>query len=288
MVKQLEHYAGVYKENDQPSYINSESIRDRGSKYNWQVTPHVHATLFQIFFIESGNVEVKMTEGRVLLATPGIIIIPPGNVHGLIYDPEIVGHVITVDTVYLDDALKPVIHVLRYFKELVCLTEIAGFDSIMSLVHTIHEEIFESREERLFVIQSLIGVLFVQLHRLNTTANLQTSMAGLNEKYFHAFQKNYTSAKPFTRSIPEFAKELHISAVHLNRICHTITGKSTSLLLQEHAVAAAKKLLAHTSLTITEIAYQLNFTDAAYFTRLFKKLTGKTPLHYRKELSAND
>lgn len=287
MVKYLEHYSGLYREDKGSAgelYVRSESVRDRSGLFNWQINPHVHTNLFQLFFITSGFVDVKMTEGTVHLSAPGIIVIPPGNVHGLTYNPEVTGHVLTLDNAYLEEILQPVIHVYNNFNTLICLTELD--EGILSMVRQIDTEIFNNKEDRLFALQSLIGLLFVQLNRLNAQARFQTNMGGLNEKYFHTFHRSYTSSRPFSKSIPDFAKELCISTVHLNRVCHTVAGKSASLLLQEHAVSAAKKLLAHTSYSVSEIAYQLNFADPGYFARLFKKLTGKTPVEFRKELAA--
>lgn len=287
-MKQLAHYSGLYKEDNSTSellYVRSESVRDRSGLFNWQISPHVHSTLFQLFFITSGHVDVKMTECDIHLPAPGIIIIPPGHVHGLTYDPDVTGHVLTLDITYLEHILQPVIHLFRNFSTLVCLSEFSSFEQTMSLVNEIDAEIFNNKPERQFAVQSLIGVLFVQLNREYTQAHFQTSSPGLNEKYFQAFQKSYTTSKLFSKSIPDFARELSISTVHLNRVCHTVAGKSASLLLQEYAVASAKKLLAHTSYSVSDIAYQLNFTDPGYFARLFKKLTGKTPVAFRKDLT---
>jgi AraC-like DNA-binding protein len=52
--------------------------------------------------------------------------------------------------------------------------------------------------------------------------------------------------------------------------------------MQEHAVREAQKLLRYTVLSVSEIAYQLNFSAPTYFARLFKKHIGKTPEAYRK------
>ena len=90
-----------------------------------------------------------------------------------------------------------------------------------------------------------------------------------------------TSHQP--KSIPEFAKELNITAVHLNRICNQVRGKSALLIVQEHLIEQAKNYLLHTSYTIAEIAYRLNFEYPNYFARLFKKLNGVSPKEYRRK-----
>jgi AraC family transcriptional activator of pobA len=265
-------------------FVRSESFRDHNGLFNWMPL-HAPNTVFQLFFITAGCVDVRTAESTIHLPAPGIIVIPPGHVPALTYNPEVSGHVLTLDTSWLEGVLQPDIHLLRNFNLPVCLGGAASFEQIMTLVNEIDAEIFNSRGGRQFAVQSLTGLLFVRLNRSYAQAHLQKARVGLNEKYFHAFRESYTRSQLFSKSIPDFAKELCISTVHLNRVCHTVAGRSASLLLQEHAVAAAKKLLAHTSYSISEIAYQLNFTDPGYFARLFKKLTGRTPVAFRKELT---
>jgi AraC-like DNA-binding protein len=47
-------------------------------------------------------------------------------------------------------------------------------------------------------------------------------------------------------------------------------------------VQEAKAVLKYTDASIAEIAYQLNFSEPASFNRFFKKMTGETPLVFRK------
>jgi AraC family transcriptional regulator, transcriptional activator of pobA len=42
-------------------------------------------------------------------------------------------------------------------------------------------------------------------------------------------------------------------------------------------------LLAHTDMTISEIAHQLDFKDVSYFCRFFKKQTNASPARFRDE-----
>mgnify|MGYP002759608947 FL=1 len=46
-------------------------------------------------------------------------------------------------------------------------------------------------------------------------------------------------------------------------------------------ISEAKNLLRLKEKGITEIAYELGFENASYFTRLFKKQTGMKPLEFR-------
>ena len=54
---------------------------------------------------------------------------------------------------------------------------------------------------------------------------------------------------------------------------------------REDAVEAqeeAKQLLENTTMPVEEISEQAGYSDASFFRRLFKRLTGLTPAHYRK------
>jgi AraC family transcriptional activator of pobA len=50
--------------------------------------------------------------------------------------------------------------------------------------------------------------------------------------------------------------------------------------VQDYYISEAKKYFSHTSLSIAEVAYQLNFEDPAYFSRYFKKKEGISPREF--------
>ena len=84
------------------------------------------------------------------------------------------------------------------------------------------------------------------------------------------------------KTVAFYASQLHVSARHLNNIVTQKSGKSISSMIQERLLMEAKRQLLHSEKTVNEIAYQLGFSDKAYFHRFFKKYTGLTPLAFRK------
>jgi AraC family transcriptional regulator, transcriptional activator of pobA len=71
------------------------------------------------------------------------------------------------------------------------------------------------------------------------------------------------------------------------RICRTIetvkslTGRTSSDLINDRMILEIKRMLVHSELTVSEIAYQLHFADQSYFSKYFKKLTQLSPLEFR-------
>ncbi len=84
------------------------------------------------------------------------------------------------------------------------------------------------------------------------------------------------------RSVDFYAHQLNITPNHLNKSVKNATGKNAITLLNETSILQARLLLTQTDKSIGEIAFELGFEDASYFSRFFRKSTGKSPLQYKK------
>jgi AraC family transcriptional activator of pobA len=78
-----------------------------------------------------------------------------------------------------------------------------------------------------------------------------------------------------------FANKLNISPNYLSRLLKTLTGQSTQQLIQDKLIEKAKQKLSTTTLSISEIAYELGFEHPQSFTKLFKNKTHLSPMEFR-------
>ena len=91
------------------------------------------------------------------------------------------------------------------------------------------------------------------------------------------------SSNPFkTISASEISRQLGISRSWLNQLVRHETGKNLTEHLQERLLLEAKRLLAHSQMNVSEIAYVLGFRDASYFTRLFRRIEKCSPREFRE------
>jgi AraC-like DNA-binding protein len=82
-------------------------------------------------------------------------------------------------------------------------------------------------------------------------------------------------------SVKYFAKELLLSPNYLSDLLKKETGKNGTEHIQLHVIGLAKDKLLSSSLSVSEIAYELGFEYPQYFSKMFKKNTGMTPAEYR-------
>ena len=87
-------------------------------------------------------------------------------------------------------------------------------------------------------------------------------------------------------SMADHATALKVTPTHLTRVCKSETGKTAAALLTERQLHAARTLLITSDLPIRDIAAQLGFGSAAYFTRFISQHTGQTPSTLRKAARA--
>ena len=266
-------------------YLFSELLETRSRTFDWVIQPHIHARLFQLFFVESGGVEFQEATQKRQLTGPVVLLIPPTALHGFVYTPDVKGRILTLSDALLDtlfpntSSLTPM---LGSVQRIQVFEEPYSAQAVGQLISQIDEELFSDQPEGRTMLHLGLQRLFIVLYRLwQQNETVQNSPNSLSVQYFRRFQHRVRQAGT-TLSIARLADELAITPVHLNRICQTIAGKSASQLVQEHMLNEARKYLTYTSYSVSEIAYLLHFEYPNYFARFFRKHTGLSPTEFRE------
>ena len=127
----------------------------------------------------------------------------------------------------------------------------------------------------------------------DTQAKLRLALETLVMQITDNLYDSYTS--PLSAEIISFISSHYTKKITLNDISQATfysaaycenefkknTGRSIINYLIDVRINAAKKLLAESSMSCARIAAAVGFDDANYFSRIFKKRTGYSPLKYR-------
>lgn len=95
------------------------------------------------------------------------------------------------------------------------------------------------------------------------------------------FPIDYPATTLSLRTPADYANRLSIHINHLNKVVKETTGKTTSELIAERIVKESTQYLLHTNLSISEIAFCLGFETTSYFSKYYRKHTGKSATEIR-------
>ena len=117
----------------------------------------------------------------------------------------------------------------------------------------------------------------------------KNTQGGLNMSYrfrFHSIPKKLTNALRNCQTLEDIANSAAISSRECLR-CFNMCLKETPIeCLTNHRINMAKELLKTTNKSVTDIAFETGFSNAAYFTKVFKQIRQITPKEYRKLYTA--
>lgn len=155
-------------------------------------------------------------------------------------------------------------------------------------------------------LKSIFEMLLGLLKELNTNpelilAHLNTLLTEINAAYFSTDKyladdnlSKYIRFKLIVENsltdhptIIEIAEKLAINTNSLYSIVKHYSGFSPKEFITNRLVLEAKRRLYYSKSSIKELAYDLGFNDPEYFSRLFKKVTGKTIASFVQDLSGN-
>ena len=282
---------GLYGEKEflSPDFMHCDTIEFRAKSHIQSIKEHVHTSLFQIYIIEKGKLHLYIENTKHLIDGPAIITIPENTLHGVPADKNLKGKVLTLSTSLLETLFKQTPRALQELTSTQIITEFDKqhlFATIGSYADNLYHEIKADLPEKKLVLQSYFNLLLSLIYRMLKRKSEKIIIPdSRNARYFSIFQKNIRQAYNPMKPVKQYAEQLNITSVHLNRICKSIAGKSPSQIINEFIILEAEKFLTQTDDNISEIAYRLNFEDPAYFSRFFHKLAGVSPKQFREKNS---
>ncbi|MFP3595352.1 helix-turn-helix domain-containing protein [Chryseobacterium sp. SIMBA_029] len=117
--------------------------------------------------------------------------------------------------------------------------------------------------------------------RKNSNHQLLTKFERFLNDYFDSEQPSEKGLL----TVQHIAAAMNLSPNYLSDLLRIHTGQNTQQHIHEKLISKAKEKLSATSLSVSEIAYELGFEHSQSFSTLFKKKTNMAPLEFRAVFS---
>jgi AraC-like DNA-binding protein len=117
--------------------------------------------------------------------------------------------------------------------------------------------------------------------RKAVSSNLLQTLEDILEEYF-SNEELLSNGIPTVQYLSE---KMNISPSYLSDMVRSLMGQNTQNLIHQKIIDKAKEKLSATSLSVSEVAYQLGFGHPSSFTKLFKAKTKLSPLEFRRSFN---
>ncbi len=247
------------------------------------VFPHRHNFYHLVLFTDgAGAHEIDF---KTYPVTAGqVYCMGPGQVHSWMFEGNMQGYILNFD--------------IDYFKSLLLHPD---YVENLALFSSLNESVFNLSTETLAEVIPLFNQL-VDLKYSPAEVDVKRALLlyillKLEQDYIPSFPRKTMDyqmllIKNFIALVDQRYKELHlpkeyaellfVTPNHLNGVCKEYLGMQAGEVIRGRIHLEAKRLLILPDWTISQVAYELQFSDNSYFTKFFKKVEGMTPEEFRK------
>lgn len=249
---------------------------------NWPSILHAHS-FTELFYVVSGSGKFLFFDGyTVSVKADDMIIIDPNVLHTEMSsnDDPLVYIVVGISGLQFQipqyDYYGYSLHNYREFKH-----------DVLFYLRCLTEE-FKSKDEHFDnVCEHLLNILLINIVR-RTDTKLQVKQVESSSKPECIFIENYINNHYMDDiTLDELANLTFFNKYYISHIFKEYSGYSPIEFLIRKRIREAKKLIARTNHSITDITKATGFSNPSHFSSYFKKHVGCTPTQYKQQCALN-
>lgn len=287
------HVARVYNRRDPECDVHYETF-GRLAEFFGRATPvHSHHGFFQVHLLVHGSIRLSLDDQVCVGDAPLLIFTPPMVPHSFYTEPDSDGHVLTIrqevvrtwframpgqwpDTLLREAAFVQAAELPE--------PEAHGFGALEQACEWMAREFAGEEKGRTASLEALGSYFFIRLSRIllaRQPAKASRAERSQDLRIFLSFCDLVDAHFHEHLTLSEYAQQLLVTEARLNDICRRMDQRPSKEIVHDRLLQEARRLLRFTSVPVSEISYQLGFSDPAYFSRFFTKRAGIAPSQYR-------
>lgn len=227
---------------------------------------------YDLFYVWSGEGELVLNGKNFKLEKGHCFLFKPGDITTATHNPQ---HPLVLTYIHFDVEQTPAIIPAPHR----VITNTISFEALLSqYVRLLLVKAYGAEIEAKLILKQLI----IRLLREEQTTNEQTDASSnhLLEKIREV--ANHIQQHPGRpHTIESLAMRANLSPRYFSQKFKEIKGQTVKNYIVESRIRRAEHLLYFTGMTVTETASALGYKDLHFFSRQFKKYTGKKPSDIR-------
>lgn len=217
-----------------------------------------------------------------------VVYLVKGQTHAFKFKEDLQGYLIAFTDEFLNEQFNnlPKNELIRLFNpHLFSPTiQVASAPRIRTYFDLFFNEFVSNKNEHIKnnISESLFTIIFAKLEELkqDQTEHIKPSKS---LDTFLKFKELVVANFSRSRNADFYASQLNITYKHLNTICKEVTQSTAKSLIDDYIILEAKRRLINSSISSSELAFQLGFNEPTNFVKYFKKFTGLTPNMFKKD-----
>ncbi|WP_019639607.1 helix-turn-helix transcriptional regulator [Paenibacillus fonticola] len=247
--------------------------------------PHEHP-FFELYYLLNGERVYFMNDNVFTVKKGDLMIIKPHDLHSTASSDKLTFEriLISFSKSFIEQGDASVAKILDHGASRLMRIPLKYQPEIERLLHAMLEECKAEQPHYTSLVRSYMNELLILLYRIQTTLQSLAS-----HEYEHPMHQKISEIAQHIKSnyqekltLEQVAKQFYISPSYLSRIFTKLTGFHFREYIQVVRIREAQKMLLNSRESVQMISERAGFEHIAHFNKTFKKVSGTTPLQYRK------
>lgn len=162
------------------------------------------------------------------------------------------------------------------------VVEDAERSAYLEQLSKIKEELVCPKSDSAHLIRSMLYYMLISLNR-TYAEKYKVEPAITQDNIAYEFRKLVEEHIYSKQRIEDYTTLMGVSRITLNKLVKAQFNVTASDFIKSRLMFEIKMKLIYTSLTIAQIASELNFSEPNHLSRLFKSREGVTPVQFRED-----
>lgn len=244
----------------------------------WRTEAMRSHTSPRLLFIARGQGRITVAGQTRGYGANNLIFIPAKTMYGFELGPTASGLLITIPTAMATEWPDEPVH-LR-------LRDVVAQKELIAHLDALERELESNSPGQDRAAHYQLGLLSIYFERqiaLHEEDVLETQKGTPSSRLVAAYTDLIEQDFQSQNGVADYARKLGVTPTHLTRCCKETSGRSALALLNDRVFFEARLKLRDDTAPVCQIAKDLGFGSAAYFTRSFQNRTGMTPTDFRKK-----